>query len=178
MTELTDEELLIGFLLAQRNWRDKQYGLDVPDALLARAREELEGIIDRAVRIMVSSLPYDQRQSELQGLEDELVLRTCHHEPIALLGYAPTNFTAYDRLATNNAAFLNCARVAVEVLLVQARRGQVPAELPEGLPKDSFSREDFGYERTEEGFVLRFDPGGISDIRRPLREHEFRVSSP
>lgn len=175
-TELTDEELLIGFLLAQRTWRDKQYGLNVPDALLARAREELGGVIHRAVRIMVSSLPYDQRQSELQGLEEELFSRTRHHEPIALLRYAPTNFTAYDRLATNNAAFLNCARVAVEVLLVQARTGQLPAELPEGLPKDPYSGEDFGYERTEEGFVLRFDPGGISGIRRPLREHEFTVS--
>jgi hypothetical protein len=45
--------------------------------------------------------------------------------------------------------------------------------LPSGFPKDLYTSRDFEYERTDEGFALRFDPDNTSKIR--VRRFEFKT---
>jgi hypothetical protein len=170
-TELTDEQLLIRLLCLQRSRRDCQYGLDVPDGLLERARKQFDEFIASAVRIMEGELPYKDKQARLKELESDFHECVDRYEPAALLQFASTTVATYHEFAVKNAAMSNCMNVGVEVLLVQAETGQLPQVLPEGLPGDPFSGKDFGYERTERGFVLRFDPERVSGLR--LREFEF-----
>lgn len=44
--------------------------------------------------------------------------------------------------------------------------------MPRGLPKDLYTGRDLEYERTEKGFLLRFDPENVSRVR--VRQFEFR----
>ena len=67
--------------------------------------------------------------------------------------------------------------IVVDAWLERGRRdeytGRMIYGLLEGLPQDPFSDGDFQYERTNDGFVLRFDPDRLADIR--VREFEFAV---
>jgi hypothetical protein len=58
---------------------------------------------------------------------------------------------------------------AIELYLVRATTGHLPAELPSGLPMDPYTGRDFQYELTDTGFVLRC---GAKD---PVKDivHEF-----
>lgn len=63
---------------------------------------------------------------------------------------------------------------ATEIYLAKANTGQLPQSLPAGLPKDLYANRDFEYERTEKGFVLRFDPDNASRVR--IRQFEFKIA--
>jgi hypothetical protein len=58
-------------------------------------------------------------------------------------------------LGARSEAYVNAAVAGVEVCLQQVNSGKLPTALPAGLPKDPFSGQDFQYERTDDGFVLR-----------------------
>lgn len=169
--QLTDEQLLIHLLCLQRARRDHQYGLAVPDPLLAQARKQFDEFLTSAVRIMGDELPYKDKQAKLQELEREVQDRVQRYEPVALLQFAPMNLAVHHRHAVTNAVAFHCVNAAVELLIAQVESGQLPATLPEGFPKDPFSGRSLGYERTEGGFVLRFDPEKVGELR--FREFEF-----
>ena len=174
--ELTDEQLLVGLLCLHRSRRDCRYGLAVPDGFLARARKKFDVFIDSAVRVMESDLPYRDKQARLEELEDDLDDSVERNEPVALLWFAPTAVATYHKFRVYDTVMFNCVKVAVEIRLVEVETGQLPAAIPDGLPRDPFSGKDFGYERTEDGFILRLDPEHVSDLR--LREFKFGASKP
>jgi hypothetical protein len=45
--------------------------------------------------------------------------------------------------------------VGIELLLAQAQTGTLPERLPANMLKDPFSGQDYAYEKTSTGFVLR-----------------------
>jgi hypothetical protein len=49
----------------------------------------------------------------------------------------------------------------------------LPESLPAGLPKDLFSGEDFEYEKTKDGFVLRSRRKDLD--RDEIHQYEFKV---
>ena len=70
-------------------------------------------------------------------------------------------------------AYINGVKAAVEVYLVVAKTGQLPETLPEGLPKDPSSGQDFVYEITDDGFALRCQNEKF--LSRTSRRLEFKV---
>ncbi len=74
---------------------------------------------------------------------------------------------------TNLRASINSVKVAIEIYLIKARTGELPDVLPDGLPKDPFSGQDFEYQKTEQGFILRCDKEHVGELR--AREFEFKV---
>lgn len=70
------------------------------------------------------------------------------------------------------------------IYIISAQTGQLPETLPANLPKDPFSGQDFEYEITERGFVLRcrakdilasqaiWPPGTDPDV---VHEYEFEL---
>ncbi len=175
-TALTDEQLYIYLLREQRAWPKRSYGLAMPDELLVRARQAYGAFVDSAVDIVESDASHRQKQTELDELEDELRRRMKQYEPVALLGEGFTDVQAYHKFLVREEAFLSCARVAVEVLLLSAETGRVPLALPKGLPKDPWTGKDFVFERTDEDFLLRVDPDCVSEFRG--REFRFKAGRP
>ena len=123
---------------------------------------------------MKADLPYKEKQAELQKMADSLDRRASNGDPIALLSDAPRTVEVYYRFMVQNSVYFNLVAAATEICLVNANTGQLPQRLPDGLPKDPFTGKDFEYERTEKGFVLRFDPEDVGRIR--VRQFEFRTA--
>jgi hypothetical protein len=71
-------------------------------------------------------------------------------------------------------ARINGIKAAVEVYLVLAKTGRLPEKLPEYLPKDPFTSEDFVYEITDEGFALRCQGEDFQKGRRTLLEFKVK----
>ncbi len=176
LIDLTDEQLLVHFLSLQRMRLDCQYGLAVPDALFAQARKEYDGFLASVVAIMQSGIAYPQKQDKLKEMTEESYYAGKRYDAIALLGFPGEGAQYYHQFTVSDTAYLNCALVAISVRLTAARTGQLPEALPDDFPKDPFTGEEFEYELTEDGFVLRFDPERVSGIR--IREFRFKAGRP
>jgi hypothetical protein len=70
-------------------------------------------------------------------------------------------------------AQVNNIRAAVGICLIFAKTGRLPQKLPEHLPKDPFTRENFIYEKTDGGFVLHYGAEDIPDYI--IRENEYKI---
>ena len=70
-------------------------------------------------------------------------------------------------------ARLNALDAALAVYLIEAQAGQLPETLPDGLPGDPFSGEDFEYQVTDEGFSLRCR---VSTPERPISHFDFKIA--
>jgi len=73
----------------------------------------------------------------------------------------------------SHTAQINSIKAAVEVYLVVAKTGKLPEKLPDYLPKDPYSGQDFEYETTKEGFVLRCRAKDIDSGK--IQQYEFKV---
>ncbi len=144
------------------------------DKLLERAKEPYNKFLSSVNRVIGSDIPYQQKDLQLNQLEDEFG----DDDPIFLIlfGYVPTNNVArHNDIYVRNIANYNALRAAIEIYLVNAETGQLPETLPPHLPEDPFSGQDFEYEVTSEGFVLRCRQKEIdADV---LWEFEFKVQS-
>jgi len=172
LTALTDEQLLV-IALQGEQMAPGRYGLSAPPALLERAQQACDKYLDAALQIMKGDRSYREKHAKLQAMVDSLDDQAADGDPIALLRDAPSAVEVYHRLMVRNAVYDNVTTAAIEICLVKANTGQLPRVLPSGLPQDLFTNRDFEYERTEKGFVLRFDPENVSRIQ--VRQFEFKV---
>ncbi len=122
------------------------------EEILARAKQVYAERATAALKTLGMSLPYEQAHARLKK--------------------AATGFDANDPASAAVGAFMpaisrvytlkikaetqaNAVKAGVEICLARAKSGRLPETLPEGLPKDAFSGEDFEYQLTGDGFVLR-----------------------
>jgi hypothetical protein len=122
------------------------------EQLLARARRAYSEGFTSAMAILSSPVPYEQAHVKLSHLTDGLD----PNDPIST--FARAIIPALDptlSAKTSAEAYVNATKAAVEICLQRAQTGKLPEVLPAGLPKDPFSGQDFRYERTAAGFVLR-----------------------
>ncbi|MHC4300357.1 MAG: hypothetical protein ACYS7Y_24045 [Planctomycetota bacterium] len=143
------------------------------EELLERARESYNSFLSSANRVMGSEMPYQQKYVELNSLRDELLGRLAH-DPVGILSlYTMDDVVKYHDLYVRWKANFNAVRAAIEIYLANAETGQLPLVLPAYLPQDPFSGQDFEYEVTTEGFVLRCREKEIGVDE--LWEYEFVV---
>ena len=102
--------------------------------------------------VLNSSMPYTAICPELKRLADDFD----PNDPASRVAgaFMPAMSRIYT-LATRAQAQASAVEAGVLLCLRRDESGQLPASLPAGLPKDPFSGEDFEYERTDDGFVLR-----------------------
>jgi hypothetical protein len=75
-------------------------------------------------------------------------------DPMALFANLAGAVDLYSASAYTRAR-VRAVKAAIAVYHIKATTGQLPQTLPEGLPKDPYSGEDFKYQVTERGFILR-----------------------
>ncbi len=168
---LTDEQLLV-IALQRERMVPGYYGISAGPPLLERAQQACDEYLGSALQIMKADLSYREKHARLQEMVEALDDRAADGDPIAILSEAPKVVEIYHRLMVRNTVYDNLIAAAIEVCLTKARAGQLPREFPPGLSKDLYTNKDFEYERTENGFLLRFDPENVSRIR--VRQFEFR----
>jgi hypothetical protein len=106
---------------------------------------------------------------------NERIQKDAKENPAAIMAalLMPAN-SRVRTLGTNNETFFNAIKAAIEIYIVKAKSGRLPEELPANLPKDSFSGEDFEYEKTADGFDLRC---GAKDLdKNEVYQYEFKVA--
>jgi hypothetical protein len=161
-------------------WLRKQWAGNTPDVrtqneilnyaddhLLDLIREAYSTFLDNVVLTLTSDMEYDRvcgcLKDHVNALEEE-----GKRNPLVLFAWmgTPEAVPTLYSIKTAHTAYRNAVRAAIEVYLVKADTGQLPASLPEGLVKDPFAGRDFEYERTERGFVLRSraKPVGLTEI--------------
>ena len=139
------------------------------EELLERAKESYKKFLSSVNRVIGSDLPYQQKHLLLKELEDEFGNR----DPIILL-YVLTNVAKQNDIYVRNIANYNALRTAIEIYLVHAETGQLPEMLPAHLPEDPFSGQDFEYEVTGQGFVLRCREKDIG--ANQVWEYKFEIA--
>jgi hypothetical protein len=104
------------------------------------------------LRLFSTSLPYEQAHAQVKQLANGFD----PNDPAeaAVSTFMPAMGRIYT-LRTRIEAHANAVRAGIDICLMRAKSGRLPDTLPEGLPKDAFSGEDFEYERTDDSFLLR-----------------------
>ena len=137
---------------------------------LERARRIYTERMNSALTILSTSMPYEQAHSRLKQLPDGFD----PNDPASMTARAFV--PALDKILSQKTAtetHTNAIKAAIEMLLSRAKTGQLPDALPSGLPKDAFSGQDFEYEKTKEGFVLRCRAKDLD--KDEVHQYEFKV---
>ena len=143
------------------------------DEVLSLIQDAYARFLDSVLDILDSKMSYAERHQRLEKLveayRDEaernpacIFAVTIRAEAIPDLHYSRTAHTAS----------CNVYKAAVEIYLLRATTGRLPAALPDGLPKNPFTGKNFEYKVTEEGFVLSHL---ARDFKRGVREYKFKI---
>jgi len=125
------------------------------DEFLARNRDYYARFITSLEMALGTPGGYAKRYQKLTELADQLAGAAATDKAAVLTAaVAPALNKAYSVEVLGQAS-ANATRTAVDVCIIRAQTGQLPAELPADLPGDPFSGQDFEYKRTDNGFVLR-----------------------
>ena len=168
LVENTDDE----------NTKEEILGL-TNEELIAFVREPNVDFLNSILHVIDSELTYEEKYMEIQRLTEVM------DDENAVSNYVGAGRTAeHYNIKVRNTAHFNALKDAIEIYLIKAKTGQLPDILPPGLPKDPFSDQDFEYEITEKGFVLRCRAKDIhaSQAFRPpgtdpdvVHEYEFEL---
>jgi len=126
------------------------------EELLALISEPYADFLNYALRVIDSEMSYEEKYTELQRLIDELKdeFGSVPGTKLLVLPLAPKLIEFYS-VQVRHTTQLHALKAAIEIYISTANTGQLPDTLPDYLPKDPFSSQDFQYEITEKGFVLR-----------------------
>ena len=142
------------------------------EELLVRARESYSTFLNSVLRAIGSDMPYEKTYAELQRLTDKLGEQASSN-PVIILSLCAGQVVKVYELHVRHTAYFNALKAAIEIYLSKAKTGQLPKTLPDYLPKDPYSGEDFEYETTKEGFVLRCRVKDIDEGK--IQQYEFKV---
>jgi len=146
--------------------------LQKDDEFFVRAREYYLSIMARMQSYF--DLPYPQA---MQGFEDlsQGIDNDLKEKPESII--SRMLFPAIGRMCsvdTRGRTHLNAVLAGIDIYLIRAKTGELPDELPAGLPKDMFSGEDFIYEKTDNGFILKCQ--GKDLVKDIVHQYEFKVA--
>jgi hypothetical protein len=140
------------------------------EEVLELVKESSNRFLSSVNRIVGSDKPYQQKDSQLKELKNKII-----DDPYVLIRpFLPINVDEQHDIYVGAITTYNATKVAIEIYLVKEQTGQLPGTLPADLPKDPFSGRDFGYNATDEGFVISFDPENLRDFR--VRQYEFPIA--
>lgn len=130
------------------------------------------GVMDE--EIAAFDLPYNKAYKKLDKEIPDKVTADAKKRPEAFMAAIciPAVGKVYS-LAVRSQASLNSLRAAVDVYLVKATTGKLPAKLSPASPKDLFSDKPFIYEKTGEGFILRCRGKDLN--KNVTHEYTFKV---
>jgi hypothetical protein len=138
------------------------------EELITLIQEEDEDFFNTVFHVIDSEMTYEEKSLEIQRLSKIMENK-----------YAGYSYVGTERIAEHynlkvrDETQFNAIKAAVEIYLINAKTGQLPNSLPDGLPKDPYSGQDFGYEITKEGFA--FHSQGEDFQGRGAQLLEFKV---
>jgi hypothetical protein len=118
-------------------------------------------------------LPYPEAYAKLKELTEKVKKEAIKEPEAALAGLFLPAFRPLYMVDLRDKNQTDAVRVAIDVYIIKAKTGRLPGSLPTGSPKDLFSGEDFEYQKTSDGFVLRCRGKDLQKDK--IHEYEFKV---
>jgi hypothetical protein len=143
------------------------------EEFIALVQKPYADLLSSTLQVVESEVPYAQKLAEMQRLADEVERQFERYFFIHMVMYGPEGVPSLYTHDVLHKAHFNAFMAGIEIHLVKARTGQLPEELPEGLPKDPFTGKDFTYQITKDGFGLSIPDRKISKSND--RRYEFKV---
>jgi hypothetical protein len=158
------------------NTRDEMLALS-DEEIIDIVREPYSDFLDSVFHVTDNEMKYKEKILEIQNLKekfiDEYITDTTPSALVILYLAGSSRVDEIYNIKVINTTQFNALKTAIEIYLIKAETGQLPDTLPEGMPKDPYSGQDFGYEITEEGFA--FYSQGEDFEGRGRRLLEFKV---
>jgi uncharacterized protein YdbL (DUF1318 family) len=141
------------------------------EQVLERTRAYYSSFMDSVLAVMSGPMPYVEAYAKLKDLAAQMDREAAQDPGVALIkGVAPSVAKIYV-LQVRYRADINALRAAVELYLAKAGTGRFPPTLPAASPRDPYTGNEFKYEPTAKGFVLRC---GAKDFdKNEVRQYEF-----
>ena len=124
-------------------------------AFIEKNRDYYINHMDALQTILSTPMTYEKAYTELKKLNEQLKKEVAENTAATITSIVAPAYQKIYNIEIRETTFSNAVRAAVEVYITKVKTGQLPEELPAGLPKDLFSGKDFKYEKTKDGFVLR-----------------------
>lgn len=124
-------------------------------------------------RAFEDTTPFETKHKQIRYLDEKTASDEKTNPHAVFAGIFRGNWARTYAVHTIAQSSDNKLKVAIHLYRMKAQTGLLPKNLPEGLPKNPFTGEDFGYEKTEDGFILRTETIGLG--RDKPRESLFRV---
>ncbi len=162
------------------------------EEVLTRARGPYAAYLSEVFRVLDTETIYEKKYRAVEDLTAELVDQygddPAAGAVILWTGAHSGRIVDIYALLIRDLAGQNALKAALEIYHVVATTGELPQSLPANVPKDPFSGQDFEYEITDDGFILRcrasdLRPSGAfprpgeppQDQSGTIHEYEFKV---
>jgi len=142
--------------------------------LIAMVRKPYAKFLDSTLQALSSKKPYEQTYRRIESLSNELFEQYKDNPAIGwtIEDYVESMPNRYN-VHIAHSSYLNAIKAAIEIYISAVNTGQLPKALPDYLPKDPYSGQDFEYKVTEEGFILRCRVKPINQDE--IWQYEFKV---
>ncbi|MFZ2146479.1 MAG: hypothetical protein WAV28_04590 [Sedimentisphaerales bacterium] len=165
-------EIVIGKPVAPDSKEAEQLR-NVDQALIEKNRDYYINHMDALQTILSTPMPYEKAYTELKKLDEQPKKDIAENTAATITSIVAPAYQKIYNIEIRENTFSNALRTAIEVYITKAKAGQLPEELPAGLPKDLFSGKDFKYEKTKDGFVLSCQ--GKDMDKDEIHQYEFKV---
>ena len=127
-----------------------------------------------AIQVINRKASYSEKHAELKRLKDEIEneFEDCWNTYSVVMRWSSDPPALYKHHVLHIAHF-NAHMAGMGILLDVESTRKLPERIPDALPKDPFTGNDFMYEITEDGFVLSLPSKGIPGMK--LRPYEFKI---
>ena len=147
-------EIVIGKPVAPDSKEAEQLR-NVDQALIDKNRDYYINHMDALQTILSTPMTYEKAYTELKKLDEQPKKDVAENTAATITSIVAPAYQKIYNIEIRENTFSNAVRAAVEIYIQKTKTGQLPEELPTGLPKDLFSGKNFKYEKTTDGFVLR-----------------------
>jgi len=146
---------------------------NVDQALIDKNRDYYINHMDALQTILSTPMTYEKAYTELKKLDEQPKKDVAENTAATITSIVAPAYQKIYNIEIRENTFSNAVRAAVEIYIQKTKTGQLPEELPAGLPKDLFSGKDFKYEKTKDGFILRCRGKDLE--KDETYEYEFKV---
>ena len=157
------------------------------EELVALAREPYANFLNSVIQVINGGMSYQEKLSKINSLTEKIEnkfggdpnsfpILAAHPEKMltfSIVIHCADVGSALYELSVNHLASYNIIIAGIEVYLIRAQTGKLPEKLPEGVPKDPYTGNNFKYEITEDGFKLSLPDKDLQ--KKKFRLHEFKV---
>jgi hypothetical protein len=127
----------------------------IDEEFLAKNREYYVRYMATMQATLAGPLSYAEKYAALKTLEKQMTQEAGQRTDAALTAALAPALNRVYSIETKAQARANALRVGIELLIAKTQTGTLPERLPANTLKDPFSGQDYLYQKTATGFVLR-----------------------